>query len=135
MALIHRTTATIPVPYNILNKMRKSTVCILPQAVSKCFFAPFISMTITPDFSDNKNIRAWDSRFFEPTTDIFFVATSVNQQCIHQDKTKTNVYYNCGSQEAGLVKHRLHKMNSRHMVQYKTCDTHYTVQLQHKKKN
>ena len=31
-------------------------------------------------------------------------------------QTKTNVYYNCGSQEAGLVKHRLHKMNSREYV-------------------
>jgi len=33
-------------------------------------------MIITPDFSDNKNIRAWNSWLFDANTDILFIATN-----------------------------------------------------------
>ena len=45
---------------------------------------------------------------------------------------KTNVYYNGGSQEAGLVKQRLHKMNS---IEEKEEDFTCQVNKQHYYKN
>ena len=47
-------------------------------------------------------------------------------------KTKTNVYCNYGSQEAGLVKHKLHTMNSTGIwynknTRYKIHIIQYTV--------
>ena len=42
-------------------------------------------------------------------------------------KTKTNVYCKYGSQEAGLVKHKLHPMNSIAIWYNKTRDTKYTL--------
>ena len=47
-------------------------------------------------------------------------------------KTKTNVYWNYGNQEAGLVKHKLHTMNSKGIwynknTRYKIHIIQYTV--------
>ena len=46
-------------------------------------------------------------------------------------KDKTNIYWNYGSQEAGLVKHKLHPMNSKSIwynkTRYKIHITRYTV--------
>jgi len=44
-----------------------------------------------------------------------------------QNKTKTNVYCNYGSQKAGLVKHRLHTMNSIGMWYNKTREIKYAL--------
>ena len=48
------------------------------------------------------------------------------------EKTKTNVYCNYGSQEAGLAKHKLHTMNSKGIwynesTRYKIHIIQYTV--------
>ena len=40
---------------------------------------------------------------------------------------KTNVYCNYGSQDAGLVKHRLHTMNNKGIWYNKTHDIKYTL--------
>ena len=54
------------------------------------------------------------------------------EQTLRLNSRQDNGYYNCGSQQAGLVKYGLHKINtigiwSNYIRRYKTRTTQYTV--------